>query len=58
MRRFTLAVALAGYGLFWLIACVIAGPLARAMRRPPAPNRPEIGYDDNDPGIDVDGDPA
>lgn len=62
MRRFLLGVALLSSGLISLVAVAFMEPLLVAMRCDHRARRErdqhdklgEIGYDDNDPGLDVD----
>lgn len=60
MRRFLLAVAIAGSGLFSLAFLAISTPLLAAIRIDYRARRSReleldaLGYDDNDPGVDVD----
>lgn len=60
--RFWIALRLAGAGLFWALAYAVLCPLAAVMRQDQRVRvhaeldrrAEEIGYDDNDPGVDVD----
>ncbi len=58
--RFARCIALVGAGLFWGLICIVTEPVLAAMRtdrraRTEFDGLGDLGFNDDDPGIDVDG---